>query len=111
MRKRTERTTVNVFIRIGQAALLRMTRGAERAAKTRSAWAELAIIEALQEGLASTVRSDLLLEAMQKDERATLRIEEGLAGKMTARAEELGLTVTDFVMLAAIGKIEAELGA
>ena len=87
-----------------------MTRAAERAAKTRSAWAELAIGEALADGLASSLRTELLIEAMQKDQRATLRLEEKLAEKLVSRAETLGLTVTDFVMLSAIARIETELG-
>lgn len=85
-----------------------MTRAAEAQAKNRSAWAEDVILDTVIEGFAPALRSDLLIEGLQKDERALLRVDQDIANRMMKRVEASGLTVTDWILFAVIGRLAAD---
>lgn len=101
----TKRTTRDVWLRIGADLLDKMTAASIAVNRDRSAWAEGVLELAVKKGLPKQLDTGLLIESLQRDQRALLRVEVGLADQVTDRAAELGLTLTDFVLFAMIGEL------
>ena len=101
----SKRETRDVWLRLGAALLDRMTTAATKVNRDRSAWAEGVLADAVKAGLPRQLDTELLIDALQRDQRALLRVEVGLADQVTDRAADLGLTLTDFVLFAMIGEL------
>jgi len=99
------RETRDVWLRLGSALLDKMTTASVKMNRDRSAWAEGVLADAVKRGLPRQLDTELLIESLQRDQRALLRVEVGLADQVTDRAAGLGLTLTDFVLFAVIGEL------
>jgi hypothetical protein len=105
MTKTDKRETRDVWLRIGAALLDKMTAASIAVNSDRSAWAERVLTAAVDKGLPKLLDTSLLIESLQRDQRALLRVEVGLADQVTDKAADLGVTLTDFVLFAMIGEL------
>jgi hypothetical protein len=100
-----KRQTRDVWLRVGSALLDKMTAASIAVNRDRSAWAEDVLAGAVKKGLPKKLDTGLMIESLQRDQRALLRVEENLADKVTDAAADLGVTLTDFVLFAMIGEL------
>jgi hypothetical protein len=99
------RDTRDIWIRIGAGLLDQMTRASLASNRDRSAWAERVLANAVDKGLPQQLDAKLLIAALQRDQRALLRVDTNIANRVIDRAFELGLTLTDFVLISMIGAV------